>query len=351
MNSSKQTRTTGGTPVAPGGRAKSRRQLSRYAWSAKLPLSILTDREELSVYDCRSRPEHTDKASTGRILLLSYKEYVPRAGMKSPDVFGKAAVWQGALGQVRGGEGGQARHRGGRRRVPGRDRTLARAAGQQPGPAQPNPARPRRQLGRSADHRPHRVPAHLRGARLGNVRAVARAPQRRAHLRSGSRSSFAAPISVTTPGYSISRSKKTARKRPTPSPRAGHRRQSAQGDLGALLLLGALRFSGSRPPPGPCSTSGSGQGSASPGPQVKIEEKPEVRKAGGVFYTPTYIVDYIVQQTVGPLLEGKTPAQVGGTGGRGGGTAPYGFSTRRAVPAHSCWACTNSCWIGTWPST
>ena len=36
-----------------------------------------------------------------------------------------------------------------------------------------------------------------------------------------------------------------------------------------------------------------------------------MRKAGGVYYTPTYIVDYIVQQTVGPLLEGKTPAQVG----------------------------------------
>ena len=28
-------------------------QLRRYAWSAKLPLSILTDFEELAVYDCR----------------------------------------------------------------------------------------------------------------------------------------------------------------------------------------------------------------------------------------------------------------------------------------------------------
>ncbi len=41
-----------------------------------------------------------------------------------------------------------------------------------------------------------------------------------------------------------------------------------------------------------------------------IEEKPEVRKAGGVYYTPRYIVDYIVEQTVGRQLEGKTPAQV-----------------------------------------
>ena len=38
-----------------------------------------------------------------------------------------------------------------------------------------------------------------------------------------------------------------------------------------------------------------------------IEEKPEVRKAGGVYYTPRYIVDYIVEQTVGKLLEDKTP--------------------------------------------
>jgi len=43
--------------------------------------------------------------------------------------------------------------------------------------------------------------------------------------------------------------------------------------------------------------------------QAKIEEKPEVRKAGGVYYTPKYIVDYIVENTVGKLLSGKTPKQ------------------------------------------
>lgn len=41
-----------------------------------------------------------------------------------------------------------------------------------------------------------------------------------------------------------------------------------------------------------------------------IEEKPEVRKAGGVFYTPQYVVDYIVQNTIGKLIEGKTPKQI-----------------------------------------
>ena len=44
--------------------------------------------------------------------------------------------------------------------------------------------------------------------------------------------------------------------------------------------------------------------------QVRVEEKPEVRKAGGVYYTPKYIVDYIVKNTVGKVIEGKTPKQI-----------------------------------------
>jgi len=44
---------------------------------------------------------------------------------------------------------------------------------------------------------------------------------------------------------------------------------------------------------------------------VRVEEKPEVRKAGGVYYTPKYIVDYIVKNTVGKVIEGKTPKQIG----------------------------------------
>jgi type I restriction-modification system DNA methylase subunit len=47
-----------------------------------------------------------------------------------------------------------------------------------------------------------------------------------------------------------------------------------------------------------------------PSHHAKIEEKPEVRKAGGVYYTPQYIVDYIVKNTVGKLIEGKTPKQI-----------------------------------------
>jgi TaqI-like C-terminal specificity domain/N-6 DNA Methylase len=44
--------------------------------------------------------------------------------------------------------------------------------------------------------------------------------------------------------------------------------------------------------------------------KVVIEQKPEVRKAGGVYYTPQYIVTHIVENTIGKLIKGKSPDQI-----------------------------------------
>jgi type I restriction-modification system DNA methylase subunit len=46
------------------------------------------------------------------------------------------------------------------------------------------------------------------------------------------------------------------------------------------------------------------------GHNVRIQLKEEVRKAGGVYYTPQYIVDYIVDKTVGKLINGKSPKEI-----------------------------------------
>ena len=51
---------------------------------------------------------------------------------------------------------------------------------------------------------------------------------------------------------------------------------------------------------------------------IVIEEKPEVRKAGGVYYTPRYIVDYIVEQTAGKLLD-----EIAGTSAASGAVPPH----------------------------
>jgi Eco57I restriction-modification methylase len=40
---------------------------------------------------------------------------------------------------------------------------------------------------------------------------------------------------------------------------------------------------------------------------VGIEVKPEIRKSGGVYYTPQWVVDEIVRRTIDPLIEGKRP--------------------------------------------
>lgn len=71
-------------------------QLRRYAWNAKLPVSILTNFEKFIVYDCRTKPDITDSPLAGRYLHFSYREYAERwdeiSGNLSPE-----AINQGAL--------------------------------------------------------------------------------------------------------------------------------------------------------------------------------------------------------------------------------------------------------------
>lgn len=66
-------------------------QLRRYAWSAKLPLSILSDFEELAVYDCRVKPDKNDKPAVGRVLFFTYDQYVDRWDELS-NIFSREAV-------------------------------------------------------------------------------------------------------------------------------------------------------------------------------------------------------------------------------------------------------------------
>lgn len=44
--------------------------------------------------------------------------------------------------------------------------------------------------------------------------------------------------------------------------------------------------------------------------RAKVEMKEAHRKEQGIYYTPTYIVDYIVKNTLGEIVKGKKPAEV-----------------------------------------
>ena len=50
-------------------------QVRRYGYTAKLPLCILTDFEEFAVYDTRIKPSPSDKPSTARIFYCTFDEY------------------------------------------------------------------------------------------------------------------------------------------------------------------------------------------------------------------------------------------------------------------------------------
>ena len=71
-------------------------QLRRYAWSAKLPLSILTDFEEFAVYDCRIQPNENDKSSFARTLYLPYTDYLTRWD-EIEAIFSRSAILKGAF--------------------------------------------------------------------------------------------------------------------------------------------------------------------------------------------------------------------------------------------------------------
>ena len=71
-------------------------QLRRYAWTAKLPLSVLTDFEEFSVYDCGIKPDKTDKPSKGRIFYLTYQDYLSKWD-EIASIFSKNAILKGSF--------------------------------------------------------------------------------------------------------------------------------------------------------------------------------------------------------------------------------------------------------------
>jgi type I restriction-modification system DNA methylase subunit len=71
-------------------------QLRRYGWNAKLSLSILTNFAEFAVYDCRVKPQKDDAPSVARVLYLKYTDYLEH-WEELVARFSFQAVWQGAF--------------------------------------------------------------------------------------------------------------------------------------------------------------------------------------------------------------------------------------------------------------
>jgi hypothetical protein len=292
-------------------------QLRRYGWSAKLALSILTNFEELAVYDCTVRPKPNDRASRARVLLFGYQEYTDR-WRELWDLFSREAVWSGAFDQYAASK----RKRGTSevdaeflKEIEGWRDALARnialrnkdlsaddlnAAVQTTidrvvflRMAEDRGLEPYEQLLKLCE----RDAVYLRFVRDLCHKADDKYNSGLFHFHK-ERGPDAEPDRIT-PKLTVDD------KVFGPILQSLYFTHGSPYHFGVLPveILGTVyeRFLGQVI-------------RLTAGHQAKVEDKPEVRKAGGVYYTPASIVDYMVEQTVRRQIEGRSPAQLAGGG-------------------------------------
>ena len=291
-------------------------QLRRYAWSAKLPLSILTDFEELAVYDCRLKPNLTDRASTARVQYLTFREYADRWD-DIVSVFSREAILKGSFDKyandTKSKRGTAEVDNSFLKELESWRELLAKNI------ALRNPALTQRELKTAVQKTIDRIiflricedrgiePYDTLGslqkgsgiyARLGYLfqRADDRYNSGLFHFKQERNRPEAAD--TFTLGLKIDDKPLKEILKGLYYPNSPYEFSVLPADilgqvyeqfLGKVIVLDAKH-------------------------KATVEEKPEVKKAGGVYYTPTYIVEYIVQNTVGKLLEGKTPNQISDVG-------------------------------------
>lgn len=71
-------------------------QLRRYGWTGKLPVSVLANFRHIAIYDCARRPSETDNAATARTLIVPWQDLATRWS-ELEELLGKNAVYQGSL--------------------------------------------------------------------------------------------------------------------------------------------------------------------------------------------------------------------------------------------------------------
>ncbi|MBI4615009.1 MAG: Eco57I restriction-modification methylase domain-containing protein [Planctomycetes bacterium] len=287
-------------------------QLRRYGWSAKLPVSVLTDFEEMAVYDCRIRPKASDKASVGRMTYYNYSEYLDRWD-EIAGVFSRGAVLKGSFDKyvdsTRGKRGASEVDEEFLKEIERWRDLLAKDL------ALHNPSLDVRGLnfavGKTIDRIIFLRMCEDRGIEMygqllalsGGARIYPRLVEiyRRADEKYNSglfhfneeKDRIEAPDTLTPRVKIDDKPLREILSRlyyPESPYEFSILPTEILGNVYEQFLGKVIRLTA--------------------GHHAKIEEKPEVRKAGGVYYTPAYIVEYIVKNTVGRLCEGKTPREV-----------------------------------------
>ena len=284
-------------------------QLRSYAWTSKLPLSLLTNFAELAVYDCRVLPRPSDKASVARIDLITFDQY-PEKWSDIASRFSREAVYQGSFDRYTD----SSKLKKGTAEV---DRAFLSEIESWRKELASNIAIRNQSLSqRELNFAVQRTIDRIIFLRICEDKGIEKYGQ----------------LQELQQGENIYRRLCTIYERADEKYNSGLFHFTSEKDRAESpdKLTTSLRIDDNRLRPilkrlyypespyqfshFPADILGQvyeqflGQViRLTAGHQARVELKPEVRKAGGVYYTPTYIVDYIVKGAVGRLLEGRTP--------------------------------------------
>jgi type I restriction-modification system DNA methylase subunit len=279
-------------------------QVRRYGWSAKLPVSIITDFEEFSIYDCTKKPMPTDKASVARIKYLTFKDYLKEFDFLW-DTFSKERVLKGSFDKFIQGN----LNKKGTATV---DKEFLQSLDSWRTYLATSISWNNKQLDEDEiNFVVQQTIDRIIFLRIAEDRSVEPYGTLREAIKQGDfyqnlyRQFEQADEKYNSGLFDFKKDKIS---------------KSLTIDNKVLkTIINELYY-----PESPYEFSVLSVeilGSAyeqflgkviriDKAHRAKIEEKPEVRKAGGVYYTPQYVVDYIVKNTVGKLTENKTPKEI-----------------------------------------
>jgi type I restriction-modification system DNA methylase subunit len=279
-------------------------QLRRYAWSAKLPLSVVTDFEEFSVFDCQIKPNPTDKTGVGRIAYYTFEDYLDKFD-EIYDVFSKEAVLKGSFDRyaqsTKGKKGTAEVDSEFLKEIESWRELLAKNI------ALRNPDMSIYELNYAVQKLLDRIIflriCEDRGIEpYGQLQTKAESGDVYTHLVNHFKLAefkynsgiFDFEADKITPALKIDDKVLKTIIQSLYYPKSPYEFSvlgvEILGNVYEQFLGKVIRLTA--------------------GHQAKVETKPEVKKAGGVYYTPQYIVDYIVKNTVGKLVAGKTPEEI-----------------------------------------
>lgn len=279
-------------------------QVRRYGWSAKLPISIITDFEEFSVYDCTKKPKPTDKASNARIKYLTFKEYLTEFDFLW-DTFSKERVLKGSFDKFVQSD----THKKGTATV---DKEFLQSLDSWRTYLATSISWNNKDLDEDEiNFAVQQTIDRIIFLRVAEDRSVEPYGTLKEAIKQGEYyKNLFLQFQRADAKYNsglfdfkkdrISQDIKIDNKVvKTIINELYYPECPYEFSVLSVEILGSAyeQFLGKTI-------------TIDKAHRAKIEEKPDVRKAGGVYYTPQYVVDYIVQNTVGKLIENKTPKEV-----------------------------------------